>query len=55
MRTIRAALARFYHDKKGVDIISNEKFIRCNAIFTGIQKINKKKGLSQINKKTTNE
>ena len=49
--TIRAALARFYREKKGIDIISNEKFIHCNAIFTGIQKINKKKGLGKINRK----
>ena len=50
MRTLRAALARFYRDSKGIDIISNEKFIRCNAIFTGIQKINKK-GLGTVNRK----
>ena len=45
MHTIRAALARFFCDKKGIDIISNERFIQANAIFTGLQKINKKKGL----------
>ena len=51
MRTIRAALARFYREKKSIDIVSNEKFIRCNANFTGLQKINKKKGLGTINRK----
>ena len=51
MCTIQAALARFYCDKKGFDIISNEKFIRDNAIFTSIQKINKKKGLGTVTRK----
>ena len=51
MRTIRAAIARFYRDKRGLDIIGNEKFIRANAIFTGLQKINKKKGLGSIKRK----
>ena len=48
MQTIRTALARFYRKKKSVDIISNENFIRANAVFTGIQKINKKKGLGTV-------
>ena len=52
MRTIRAAIARFYHETRSLDIISNENFIRANAIFTGIQKINNKKGLGTINRKT---
>ena len=52
MRTIRAALARYYRDTRSLDIISNEKFIHANAVFTGIQKINKKKGLGTIQRKT---
>ena len=42
MCTTRAAIARFYKETRSIDIISNKKFIRANAIFTGIQKINKK-------------
>ena len=52
MRTIRAAIARFYRETRSLDIISNEQFIRTNAVFTGLQKINKKKGLGTIQRKT---
>ena len=51
MHTLCAALAQFYRDKKGIDIIAGENFIRVSAIFTGFQKINKKKGLGMINRK----
>ena len=51
MRTIRAAIARFYREKRGIDIISNEHFIRANAVFTALQKINKKKGLGVVDRK----
>ena len=52
MRTIRAALARYYRDKKSIDIITNESFVRANQMFKGVQKINKQKGLGNIQSKT---
>ena len=52
MRTIRAALARYYHDNRSIDIITNEAFVRSNQIFKGIQKINKKKGFGKIESKS---
>ena len=48
MKAIRAALARYYHDKCSVDIISNEHFLRANAVFNGILQLNKESGLGNI-------
>ena len=45
---MRAGLVRFRRDVKGINLISNEKFLYCNPIFTGICKINKK-GLGTVN------
>ena len=52
MRTIRAAIARYYRDSRSIDIITNEAFVRSNQIFKGVQKINKKKGYGKIDSKT---
>ena len=46
LRTMRAAIARFYRETRSLDIISNENFIRANAVFTGIQKITKRRVLA---------
>ena len=51
MRTIQAAIARYYRDQRGIDIITNENFLRSNQIFKGVQKMNKKKGLGKLDSK----
>ena len=52
MKSMRAALCRHYKEKRSIDIISNEAFIRANAVFTGILQLNKENGLGEIKSKT---
>lgn len=48
LKAIRGALARYFKESRSTDIISNERFIRANQIFEGVQRINKEKGLGSI-------
>ena len=52
MKAICAAIARYYREKQSLDIISNEHFLRANAVFTGILQVNKENGLGNIESKT---
>lgn len=51
LRAIRAALNRYFKEKKGIDITSNSAFIKANELFTGVQKINKEEGRGTIKHK----
>lgn len=55
LKAIRSALNRYFKDKLGIDIISSEPFIKANAIFEGVQKINKALGKGNIVSKPTLE
>lgn len=48
LKAIRGALARYFKEARCIDIISNEKFLRANQVFEGVQRINKEKGLGSI-------
>ena len=48
MKAIRAAIARYYREKRSIDIMSNEAFLRANSVFTGILQVNKEQGLGNI-------
>ena len=52
MKAIRGGLCCYFKDKRSIDIISGEAFIRANSVFTGILQINKEKGLGDIKSKT---
>ena len=51
MRAIRAAIGRYYKEKRSIDIISGEPFIRVNSVFIGILQLNKESGLGNIESK----
>lgn len=51
LRAIRAALNRYFKEKRGIDIISNNAFIKANQLFTRMQKINKEEGRGTIKHK----
>lgn len=44
LKAIRAALGRYFKEKRSIDIMSNEAFIRSNQVFEGVLKVNKEKG-----------
>lgn len=48
LKAIRGALARHFKNTRSIDIISNERFIKANAVFEGVTKINKEKGKGNI-------
>lgn len=48
LKAIRGALARYFKEKRSIDIISSEKFLRANEIFQGVQTINKQFGKGNI-------
>lgn len=48
LKAIRGALARHFKETHSIDIISGERFLWANAVFEGMQKINKAKGKGNI-------
>ena len=52
LKSGRAAINRYIKGKRGIDIISNEKFIKANEIFQAITKEGKEEGRGQIDSKT---
>ena len=51
MKALHAGIARYYKEKRSIDIISNELFIHANSVFTGILQLNKESGLGDIQSK----
>lgn len=51
LKAICGALVCYFKEKLSVDIMSNEAFIRANAVFEGVTKINKALGKGNIVKK----
>ena len=56
MKSIRAALNRYFKDTRKIDITADTNFINANEIFKGLMKINKQNGRGTIvHKKPINE
>ena len=51
LKCIRAALNRFFKASRGIDIISNDKFIPANEIFKALQRKGKKEGRGETENK----
>ena len=51
MKSGRAALNRYFKSKHGIDIISNEKFIKANEIFQAVTKQGKEQGCGETKSK----
>ena len=51
LKGIRAAINRFYRDRKGIDIVSDPFFLVANEMFKGVIMKNKENGLSTIDHK----
>ena len=51
LKSGRAALNRYFKDKLGIDIISNEKFLLANEQFQAVTKKGKDEGRSEMNSK----
>ena len=51
LKSGRAALNRYFKGKHGINIISNEKFIKANEIFQAVTKLGKEEGWGETNSK----
>lgn len=51
LRAIRAGVNRFIKDSRGIDIISDPKFMRTNDLFKGVTKENKEAGKGNVQHK----
>ena len=48
MRVIRGGINRYLKEKRNIDIMSDDRFIRCKFLFQGVMKQNKAKGYGSI-------
>lgn len=51
LKVIRAGINRYFKDKRGINIISDQRFIWCNQLFQGVMKEGKKAGYGSISLK----
>ena len=51
LKCIRAALNQYFRSERGLDIISNEKFIKANEMFTGVTKTARQEGRGSVQHK----
>lgn len=51
LKAIRASINRYMKESRGIDIISDPRFVRCNEMFKGVTKQNKAKGKGIIQHK----
>ena len=51
LKCILAALNRHFKATRNLDIISNEKFVKCNEMFQGVTKKGKREGRGEIESK----
>lgn len=51
LKCIRAALNRHFKEKRGVDIISDPRFIQANEMFKGVARKAKKEGRGEVDSK----
>lgn len=51
LKCIRAGVNRYVKETRGIDIVSDQNFIRCNEVFKGVQKQGKKAGKGSVKHK----
>ena len=51
MRVIRGGINRYLKESRNIDIMSDDRFIRCRFLFQGVMKQNKAKGYGTIEHK----
>lgn len=51
LKCIRAGVNRHIKETRGIDIVSDKRFIRCNEVFKGVQKQGKKAGKGSVKHK----
>lgn len=49
LKCIRAAVNRYYKDKREIDIINDRRFIKCNEMFKGVTRKAKREGRGETN------